>query len=185
MDFIRKLIFLVFLMCALISLKKENAETRKSFPTITLSPSNLASSISRPMCLSNKLKTLQQVDDYSSGYDFYGDSSGALKYDFYYESCPDAEKIIRSRVKDLYNWHSDIVPALLCHDCFTEVKFLVLSCWYWSGFVVLSTIWLGWCFDSRICDWYWSGFRFYIHHLTRVLFVYLQLCEFLILPSWF
>ncbi|KAL7222207.1 hypothetical protein ACSBR1_024007 [Camellia fascicularis] len=39
MDFIRKLSFLVFLLCVLISLKKENAETKKGSPTITWSSS--------------------------------------------------------------------------------------------------------------------------------------------------
>lgn len=119
----RKLSFLVFLMCVLISLKKENAETKKSFPTMNLSPSSSASSIPRPF-LFNKAKKLQEVGDSSSGYDFYGDSSSSLEYDFYRESCPEAEKIIRSRVQDLYNRRSDIAPWLLrlvFHDCFIEV----------------------------------------------------------------
>ncbi|XP_058192466.1 putative Peroxidase 48 [Rhododendron vialii] len=124
MDFMRKLSFLVFLMCVLISLKKENAETKKSFPPITLSPSNSASSMSRPMFLSNKFKKQQEASDSSSsGYDFYGDSSGSLEYDFYRESCPEAEKIIRSRVQDLYYRHPDVAPSLLrlvFHDCFIE-----------------------------------------------------------------
>ncbi|PSR96123.1 Peroxidase [Actinidia chinensis var. chinensis] len=117
MDFMRILIFSVFVMCVLISLKKENAETKKNLPTIIWSPSNSASIstapwISRPMFLSNTVKKSQEVGDSSS-----------LEYDFYRESCPDAEKIIRSRVRRLYNVRSNIAPALLrllFHDCFIE-----------------------------------------------------------------
>lgn len=135
----RKLSFLVFLMCVLISLKKENAETKKSFPAITLPPSNSASSMSRPMFLSNEFKKQQEASDSSSsGYDFYGDSSGSLEYDFYRESCPEAEKIIRSRVQDLYYRHADVAPSLLrlvFHDCFIEVKSSVLE------FVTTKSYW--------------------------------------------
>ncbi|KAL7180186.1 hypothetical protein ACSBR1_043415 [Camellia fascicularis] len=46
-----------------------------------------------------------------------------LEYDFYRKSCPQAEKIIRSKVRSLYEVRSDVAPELLrlvFHDCFIE-----------------------------------------------------------------
>ncbi|CAL5375785.1 unnamed protein product [Camellia sinensis] len=114
MDFIRKLSFLVFLLCVLISLKKENAETKKGSPTITWSSSCDSASIlsypsmSLPLFISStEAKKFKDVDD-----------SGSLEYDFYRESCPQAQKIIRSSVA-----RSDVAPVplrLVFHDCFIE-----------------------------------------------------------------
>ncbi|XVF26744.1 hypothetical protein REPUB_Repub14bG0044700 [Reevesia pubescens] len=47
----------------------------------------------------------------------------SLEYDFYRETCPDAEKIIRAKVQQLFNVKADVAPALLrlaFHDCFIE-----------------------------------------------------------------
>ncbi|KAL7222189.1 hypothetical protein ACSBR1_023990 [Camellia fascicularis] len=114
MDFIRKLSFLVFLLCVLISLKKENAETKKGSPPITWSSSCDSASIfsypsmSLPLFISStEAKKFKDVDD-----------SGSLEYDFYRESCPQAQKIIRSSVA-----RSDVAPVslrLVFHDCFIE-----------------------------------------------------------------
>ncbi|KAL7222200.1 hypothetical protein ACSBR1_024000 [Camellia fascicularis] len=114
MDFIRKLSFLVFLLRVLISLKKENAETKKGSPTITWSSSCDSASIlsylsmSLPLFISStEAKKFKDVDD-----------SGSLEYDFYCESCPQAQKIIRSSVA-----RSDVAPVplrLVFHDCFIE-----------------------------------------------------------------
>ncbi|KAL6994749.1 peroxidase [Sarracenia purpurea var. burkii] len=124
MDFMRKLSFLVFLLCMLISLKKENAETKKGSPTITLTSSDSASipaapSISRPSILSKKLDEVGNQGLLDSP-----------RYDFYRETCPHAEATIRSRVRHLHEIRSDVPPALLrlvFHDCFIEVKFLAPS----------------------------------------------------------
>nr|DAD26931.1 TPA_asm: hypothetical protein HUJ06_028399 [Nelumbo nucifera] len=46
-----------------------------------------------------------------------------LEYDFYRNSCPQAEYIIRSTVHQLYKTRSDVAPALLrlvFHDCFVQ-----------------------------------------------------------------
>ncbi|KAI7985956.1 putative Peroxidase 48 [Camellia lanceoleosa] len=117
MDLMRKLSFLVFLLWLLISLKKENAETKKGFRTITHSPSDsplilVAPSMSRSIFFSKIAKKPEEIDD-----------PRPLEYDFYRKSCPQAEKIIRSKVRSLYEVRSDVAPALLrlvFHDCFIE-----------------------------------------------------------------
>ncbi|KAK4431754.1 putative Peroxidase 48 [Sesamum alatum] len=91
MDFGRKLSFLVFMLCVLISLKNQNAETSRK-----------ASS-----------RKLQEDDGLHEW----------LRYDYYNESCPLAERIIRSTVQALYQLRPDVAPALLrlvFHDCFVE-----------------------------------------------------------------
>ncbi|GMQ08653.1 hypothetical protein CsSME_00052281 [Camellia sinensis var. sinensis] len=113
----RKLSFLVFLLCLLISLKKENAETKKGFRTITHSPSDspsilVAPSMSRSIFFSKIAKKPEDIGN-----------PRPLEYDFYRKSCPQAEKIIRSKVRSLYEVRSDVAPALLrlvFHDCFIE-----------------------------------------------------------------
>lgn len=105
MDLMGKLSFVVFIFCVMISLKEENAETRKGLPTFTL----------------------YSFDSNSTPVDLVS-SHKPLEYDFYHDTCPQAEKIIRSRVRRLYEIRSDVPPSLLrlvFHDCFIEVKFLV------------------------------------------------------------
>jgi len=49
-----------------------------------------------------------------------------LQYDFYKDSCPEAENIVRSKVTDIYFDHRDFAPSLLrlfFHDCFIQVPF--------------------------------------------------------------
>ncbi|KAJ4958912.1 hypothetical protein NE237_026023 [Protea cynaroides] len=46
-----------------------------------------------------------------------------LEYDFYRDSCPQAEKIIRTTVRDLFNVRPNVAPQLLrlvFHDCFIQ-----------------------------------------------------------------
>ncbi|XP_008447111.3 putative Peroxidase 48 [Cucumis melo] len=46
-----------------------------------------------------------------------------LQYDFYRESCPNAENIVRSSVANIYSHHHDISASLLrlfFHDCFIQ-----------------------------------------------------------------
>ncbi|XAR50637.1 Peroxidase [Bertholletia excelsa] len=105
MDFVRKLSFLVFLLCVLISLKKENAETKKE--STESASILLAASESRLLT-----QTLEE-----SG------NAASLKYDYYRESCPQAEDLIRSTIHRLYRARSGVAPALLrlvFHDCFIE-----------------------------------------------------------------
>ncbi|KEH38295.1 peroxidase family protein [Medicago truncatula] len=46
-----------------------------------------------------------------------------LRYNFYKDSCPEAENIVRSAVTDIYSDHRDLAPSLLrlfFHDCFIQ-----------------------------------------------------------------
>lgn len=50
-----------------------------------------------------------------------------LEYDFYRNTCPLAEDIVRSAVTDIYFDHRDLSPSLLrlfFHDCFIQVRFV-------------------------------------------------------------
>ncbi|XP_059645649.1 putative Peroxidase 48 [Cornus florida] len=105
MDFARKLSFLVFVLCVLISLKNRGAETNRV--SLDMDLISTVSSSYGSIFLSSKLE--------ESG------KNRSLEYDFYRESCPHAEKIIRSMVHILHKVRSDVAPALLrlvFHDCF-------------------------------------------------------------------
>jgi peroxidase len=112
----RKLSFLVFIICILISVKNQNAEIKKnswpysswdSFPSIFLSPFSF-------------MEEEEEV----------GHSNRSLEYDFYRDSCPQAERIILRVVQELNKVNTRVAPALLrlmFHDCFIEVDDLDLS----------------------------------------------------------
>lgn len=55
-----------------------------------------------------------------------------LEYDFYRDTCPQAEDIVRSSVTRIYFDHRDLSPALLrlfFHDCFIQVPtFFLFFC---------------------------------------------------------
>ncbi|KAK6148851.1 hypothetical protein DH2020_016376 [Rehmannia glutinosa] len=115
MDFTRKLSFLVFLLCVLISLKNQKAETNRkgSFQNDDYFPSDSPSLIIDPPDQRN----LQEDENRRNNPHQW------LRYDYYNESCPLAEQIIRSTVRELYELRSDVAPALLrlvFHDCFVE-----------------------------------------------------------------
>ncbi|KZV56100.1 Peroxidase 48-like [Dorcoceras hygrometricum] len=114
MDFTRTLGFLVFLLCVLISLKNQNAETNRkgSFQNADYSQED-SPSIFGNISFDRKL----QENDMGRPPQEW------LRYDYYNESCPFAEQIIRSTVRELYELRPDVAPALLrlaFHDCFVE-----------------------------------------------------------------
>ncbi|KAL5720096.1 peroxidase [Ranunculus cassubicifolius] len=48
-------------------------------------------------------------------------NKSGLEYNFYRKSCPEAEKIIRTKVQSFYDHNSNVAPALIrlvFHDCF-------------------------------------------------------------------
>ncbi|KAL8465865.1 hypothetical protein ACS0TY_035108 [Phlomoides rotata] len=112
MDLAKNLSFLVLLLCLLITLENQNSETsvKSSFHNADYSSAYSCS------LLAGERKLQQSA---------YGDNSinESLKYDYYRESCPLAEQIIRSTVQNLFNVQRDVAPALLrlfFHDCFIE-----------------------------------------------------------------
>lgn len=129
MDLSKNLSFLVLLLCLLITLENQNSETsiKRSFHSADYS-SAYSCSLLRAPSLERKLQ--QSLSGGNS-------VNESLKYDYYRESCPLAEQIIRSTVQNLFNVRQDVAPALLrlfFHDCFIEVKFtsftlVLLCCW--------------------------------------------------------
>ncbi|XP_057969333.1 putative Peroxidase 48 [Malania oleifera] len=116
-EFMRKLGFLVFLLCILVSFNNQNAETKKgSSSPVSLSSEDSDSILtdpflSHPIAVSAKTERIKNDDPTS------------LEYDFYRKSCPQAEQIVRSKVQQLYKVRPDVAPALLrlvFHDCFIE-----------------------------------------------------------------
>ena len=51
--------------------------------------------------------------------------SSGLEYDYYRESCPQAQQIIKSTLRRIYDQDMSVAPALLrlvFHDCFVMVR---------------------------------------------------------------
>lgn len=135
MDFKRHL-FLVFMIVVLIiCLKNQNAETNKNhsstseFEILSWSPSDEESFSASPFSFTdNKVEAPTH--------------SERLRYDYYDETCPQAEHIVQSAVRRLYRTRPSIAPQLLrlvFHDCFVQVKFPALIL-LWQNLLVIC-IW--------------------------------------------
>ncbi|KAB5574219.1 hypothetical protein DKX38_001413 [Salix brachista] len=124
----RKLSFLVFILCILISVKNQNAEIKKSSSSSkTAVKWPYASWDSFPSVFLSPFTSMEDDDE------VLWHSNRSLEYDFYRDSCPQAERIIRRVVHELHKVNSSVAPALLrlvFHDCFIEheegYKFSVL-----------------------------------------------------------
>ncbi|KAG8379951.1 hypothetical protein BUALT_Bualt07G0143000 [Buddleja alternifolia] len=118
MDFTRKLSFLVFLLCVLISLRNQNAEiSRKGSIPIPDEDYSMLDLPSLLEVLPSDQRKLDEIDTHDKPQFEW------LRYDYYNESCPLAEQIVRSVVRELYQLRPSIAPALLrlvFHDCFVE-----------------------------------------------------------------
>ncbi|XP_062115037.1 putative Peroxidase 48 [Humulus lupulus] len=69
--------------------------------------------------LSSSSVSMASLQDSLSG----NGKSKDLEYDFYRDSCPDAQQIVRSKMVEAYSHHKDISAALLrlfFHDCFVH-----------------------------------------------------------------
>lgn len=106
-------IALVLLIPVLLSLRNPRGETEQH-ASIHFSPPfsfSISSLSSRDTAVAFRFN--ERIRDGSN-----------LEYDFYRDSCPEAEGIVRSVVTRIYFDHKDISPALLrlfFHDCFIEV----------------------------------------------------------------
>ncbi|KAF9690011.1 hypothetical protein SADUNF_Sadunf01G0151600 [Salix dunnii] len=114
----RKLSFLVFILCILISVKNQNAEIKKSSSSSkTAVKWPYASWDSFPSVFLSPFTSMEDDDE------VLWHSNRSLEYDFYRDSCPQAERIIRRVVHELHKVNSSVAPALLrlvFHDCFIE-----------------------------------------------------------------
>ncbi|KAL9405667.1 hypothetical protein Peur_002639 [Populus x canadensis] len=115
----RKLSLLVLILCILISVKNQNAEIKKtSSSSKTAVKWPYSSWDSFPSVFLSPLTSMEDDDEEVSWH-----SNRSLEYDFYRDSCPQAERIIRRVVHELYEVNSSVAPALLrlvFHDCFIE-----------------------------------------------------------------
>nr|AHL39113.1 class III peroxidase [Populus trichocarpa] len=115
----RKLSLLVLILCILISVKNQNAEIKKSSSSSkTAVKWPYSSWDSFPSVFLSPLTSMEDDDGEVSWH-----SNRSLEYDFYRDSCPEAERIIRRVVHELYEVNSSVAPALLrlvFHDCFIE-----------------------------------------------------------------
>jgi len=83
-----------------------------------------------------------------------------LQYNFYRDSCPQAEDIVRSAVTDIYFDHRDLAPSLLrlfFHDCFIQVIFfhcsLILNFLLkWGVFVCFPSVIASLFFNSLLTE---------------------------------
>ncbi|KAG6792334.1 hypothetical protein POTOM_001479 [Populus tomentosa] len=116
----RKMSLLVLILCILISVKNQNAEIKKSSSSSqTAVKWPYSSWDSFPSVFLFPLTSIEDDDEQVSWH-----SNRSLEYDFYRDSCPQAERIIQRVVHELYEVNSSVASALLrlvFHDCFIEV----------------------------------------------------------------
>ncbi|XP_030525540.1 putative Peroxidase 48 [Rhodamnia argentea] len=122
MDCVKKLSLLTILLCIYMALTNPNADTawkNSPSPFWFPPPSDFARNFS---------SRLMSWPGRYTGDPYRADSAGpysaeSLEYDYYRESCPQAEKIVREAVRRIYGIRSDVAPSLLrlvFHDCFIE-----------------------------------------------------------------
>ncbi|XP_065865084.1 putative Peroxidase 48 [Euphorbia lathyris] len=103
---IRRMSLLLVILCVLFSFKDKDTETEEGSSSVA-SSWDLHPSI------------FMSTEDGEEG----AQHLRSLEYDFYRDSCPQAEKIIREMVQEMYNAQPSVAPALLrlaFHDCFIE-----------------------------------------------------------------
>ncbi|KAG4947617.1 hypothetical protein AAZX31_15G242500 [Glycine max] len=92
----------------LLTLRSPRGETQ----TQTQTTSSFSDSSTFSVKLANSFPFNQRIRDGSN-----------LEYDFYMDTCPQAEGVVRSALTRIYFDHRDVAPALLrlfFHDCFIE-----------------------------------------------------------------
>lgn len=110
MDLTRKLSFLVFLVCVLIALNNQRITHRSLSALEGDEPSAARRNLGG--------------DESPHSDDGEEEEERRLTYDFYRSSCPSAEEIVRTTVRELHGVNSSVGPALLrlaFHDCFVNV----------------------------------------------------------------
>ncbi|PIA42630.1 hypothetical protein AQUCO_02000225v1 [Aquilegia coerulea] len=105
----KKLGVLVLTVSLVVSLANQSGEQQKNGSGGSLDSSSF--SWIRPLLFSNNDMKMINFNE------------NTLEYDFYRDSCPQAEQIVRSTIHRLYKKHSSVAPALLrllFHDCFIQ-----------------------------------------------------------------
>ncbi|XP_021298606.1 putative Peroxidase 48 [Herrania umbratica] len=110
----RTLSFFIVLLCVWISFRMTNRSNHFSF--------SFSSSFSLNSN-SNSFWIFQDILLDSEALEDGQAPARSLEYDFYRETCPEADKVIRAKVHQLFKIKASLAPALLrlaFHDCFIE-----------------------------------------------------------------
>ncbi|RHN58645.1 putative peroxidase [Medicago truncatula] len=116
-----KLILLILVLCLLFQHKNHNKNTNSNantFNSINIVPIHSFSSFPVSLSAINNSHVSESSSSDSS-------SNFLLEYDFYRDSCPHAEHIVRSTLHLLYKTNPALVPALIrlvFHDCFIQLE---------------------------------------------------------------
>ncbi|XP_045830224.1 putative Peroxidase 48 [Trifolium pratense] len=120
-----KLTLLILVFCILISFDQHkhntnnNNNNNKTFNFINTIPFPIHSFSGGPVSLSVTTNKNHYSDSSSSD----SNSQSLLEYDFYRNSCPNAERIVRSTLHRVYKTNHTLIPALIrlaFHDCFIQ-----------------------------------------------------------------
>lgn len=114
---LRKESIFIFLLCTWMIYVRNN-ETRR-YPNFSSSSSQ---QVSTAWVFEGVLLDSEAFEDGEAPPS--GNWSSVLEYDYYRETCPDAESIIRAKVHQLFKINPAVAPALLrlaFHDCFIQV----------------------------------------------------------------
>ncbi|KAK9937466.1 hypothetical protein M0R45_014253 [Rubus argutus] len=114
----------VVIFSAQISWNNPSGESKKKPSLSSSSSSSSSSQEEEPL----ELVTLVSLASSDGGQDFFMETtadvtSQNLEYDFYRDTCPQAEAVVRSRMARIYSQHKNVSAHLLrlfFHDCFIE-----------------------------------------------------------------
>ncbi|WCJ40748.1 Peroxidase superfamily protein [Euphorbia peplus] len=116
---IKRMSLLVLVLCILFSLNTKNTKIEIEIEA----PEPISSEIATSWDLNPSIFMSADDDGAGGGGDAGDQQLRSLEYDFYRDSCPQAEKIIHETVREMFNADMRISPALLrlaFHDCFIE-----------------------------------------------------------------
>lgn len=108
---------LVLLISVLVSLWNRSSITETDDDSSSLSPPPPADASSSFEFLTTRLLQRDSVGQSSNG--------DHLQYDFYRNTCPDAEEIVRKSMTRIHSQQPEVSAALLrllFHDCFIQVS---------------------------------------------------------------
>ncbi|KAK9907117.1 hypothetical protein M0R45_002429 [Rubus argutus] len=112
----------VVFFSVVISWSNTRVESEREKPSLSSSLSSSSSSSSQ-----EPLVTLVSLASTDGGQDFFSEMTDVtwqnLEYDFYRDTCPQAESIVRSKMAWIYSQHRNVSAQLLrlfFHDCFIE-----------------------------------------------------------------
>lgn len=143
MMILQKMSLVMLVLCLLISLddNKKRFNNNNNNNSDAIDP--LDSLRSLTFSLSAKKNTINHHSHSSSEKevaDSDSSESSLLEYDFYRDSCPHAERIVRATIHHFYQITPSLIPALIrlaFHDCFIQVLLLLLPLFFFLKLLLL------------------------------------------------